>query len=328
MKRKILLVSWSHVDLAFKKFIEHEIGEGFVFFRFSHHHDWNTFNRSIIKNFFHIGKQLLEIIKISRNSEIILFGTNLCRMLFPVLGAKKAFYIYNELPSFSSKLLMFYDQFIFSSADKIYLSSDARRDLIEKIGFNTKRVRVIENITFSSFEQLLFKDGEHKDIKKAILIGTLDETRFGGDVIKLLNSLISEGFSVDVLPSSIKRGLNIHYNGINFLDPIPHEEVISLLKKYDYGILAYEPSSLNNDYAAPLKLYEYINAGLKVICLLPNKGMDAIKINYPTLIFDLNKTENFSFDQYLLERSLFLESALSGNKQFANSVVSKYKCNK
>ena len=66
-KKKVLLVSWSHVDLAFKKFIEDELGEDFLFFRFSHHHKWNTFDRSVIKNFLHIAKQLKEIIIIVKH---------------------------------------------------------------------------------------------------------------------------------------------------------------------------------------------------------------------------------------------------------------------
>ena len=69
-------------------------------------------------------------------------------------------------------------------------------------------------------------------------------------------------------------------------------------------------------YAAPLKIYEYVNMGLRVISLLPNKGIDAMKQRYPELFVDtyLNSySDDYSPEVYGKARKAFLTEAIDTN---------------
>jgi len=50
-----------------------------------------------------------------------------------------------------------------------------------------------------------------------------------------------------------------------FEKPVPVNEVISKAAEADVGIVAYLPTTLNNLYASPNKLFEYLQAGLPVV---------------------------------------------------------------
>jgi glycosyltransferase involved in cell wall biosynthesis len=50
-----------------------------------------------------------------------------------------------------------------------------------------------------------------------------------------------------------------------FEEPVPVDEVISKAAEADVGIVAYLPTTLNNLYASPNKLFEYLQAGLPVM---------------------------------------------------------------
>lgn len=52
---------------------------------------------------------------------------------------------------------------------------------------------------------------------------------------------------------------------ISFLNPIPMEDLIPFLASCDIGLAIYANNSLNNFYATPNKLFEYIMAGIPII---------------------------------------------------------------
>lgn len=317
---KVVLVSWSHVDLAFKKVLEKNICTEFTYFKFTHHVDWNTSKRSRIKNIIHILIQLIYVFRISRKARVIYFGTNLCRLLFPFSNNISTYFIYNELPSTSFGVLTIYDRLVFYFSKNIFVSSESRSVLLNSIGFKTKHVGILENITFSEIR--LTNLHQKNSWNKAILIGTIDKTRFGIETRKHLNALAERGLQIDVLPSRIDFGTDIDSKNIQFLNPVPHDQVLDLIEKYDIGILAYEPVSDNNIYAAPLKLYEYVNAQLRILSLFPNIGIDSVKEKFPALFTSYNFDSEFDIDTYLDQRNKFLCNALASNLEFAKLILS------
>ncbi|HID94310.1 MAG TPA: glycosyltransferase [bacterium (Candidatus Stahlbacteria)] len=52
---------------------------------------------------------------------------------------------------------------------------------------------------------------------------------------------------------------------VNFFKPIPREELIPFISSCDIGLAIYSKNSLNNFYATPNKLFEYIMAGIPII---------------------------------------------------------------
>jgi len=51
-----------------------------------------------------------------------------------------------------------------------------------------------------------------------------------------------------------------------FLDPVPPYEHVSYIASASVGVAAFQPICLNYYYVAPNKLFEYLNAGLPVVC--------------------------------------------------------------
>jgi len=52
---------------------------------------------------------------------------------------------------------------------------------------------------------------------------------------------------------------------IDFIDPVPMVDLVKGLEGYDIGIVPYKPVNLNNYYATPNKIFEYLMAGMAVV---------------------------------------------------------------
>ncbi len=61
-------------------------------------------------------------------------------------------------------------------------------------------------------------------------------------------------------------------NRITFLDPVPPEDIVQRISKYDMGFYLLEPNSYNNMVALPNKFFDFIAAGLAV-CIGPSPSM-------------------------------------------------------
>lgn len=60
-----------------------------------------------------------------------------------------------------------------------------------------------------------------------------------------------------------KIAQNNKYN-VQFLDPVPPENLVESLREFDIGIIPYQPINLNNLYSTPNKFFEYLHAGLAI----------------------------------------------------------------
>jgi|SRR6185369_1529991 len=55
------------------------------------------------------------------------------------------------------------------------------------------------------------------------------------------------------------------YSNVHLHDPVPHEQVVSLVKHANFGLCFIENVSLSDYYCLPNKLFEYVFAGLSVL---------------------------------------------------------------
>lgn len=51
-----------------------------------------------------------------------------------------------------------------------------------------------------------------------------------------------------------------------FVDPVPMHDIVESLRDYDIGVIPYQPVNINNYLCTPNKLFEYMQAGLVVVC--------------------------------------------------------------
>jgi glycosyltransferase involved in cell wall biosynthesis len=74
---------------------------------------------------------------------------------------------------------------------------------------------------------------------------------------------IGWGVLEEKLKSMVKeKGLE---KKVIFTEPVPPNELVSFIRSANLGVVIYQYTSLNNYYACPNKLYEYIHAGLPVV---------------------------------------------------------------
>ena len=71
-----------------------------------------------------------------------------------------------------------------------------------------------------------------------------------------------------------------------FHRPVPHNQVVSEISKYDLGIVTYLPTNLNNYYCSPNKLYEYIQAGLGIVSINLPEPKEVITKYHNGILFD------------------------------------------
>ena len=109
----------------------------------------------------------------------------------------------------------------------------------------------------SKFIKLIHHGGAVKSRKIELMIKMMDylDKRFTLDLMLLPTS-----------PTYLKKLKCMAKNKdkIRFLEPVPTQEVVNCINKYDIGVYILEENSFNNKYALPNKYFEFIHARLAV----------------------------------------------------------------
>ncbi len=101
-------------------------------------------------------------------------------------------------------------------------------------------------------------------------------------------ALCDERFSLDLMLvehdtgylSELKKlATGLALGRINFRDPVPTEEIVTAISSYDIGFYILIPSSDNQRWALPNKLFEFIMAELAV-CIGPSPAMSEVVRRY------------------------------------------------
>lgn len=68
------------------------------------------------------------------------------------------------------------------------------------------------------------------------------------------------------------RAYSTKFSNISFLEPVPFNEIVATINKYDIGLYMLMPTNFNNFHALPNKLFEFIQAKL-AIAIGPSEEM-------------------------------------------------------
>ena len=303
-----LVIYWSAVDIAFVK-IERKKGTRVVYIK--HHKDWST-DRSYVKNLFHhILFNTKIYFQILCADEVKIFGTNAIRIFAPLILLKKNVkVVFNEIPknNFPINLL---DKLIMKKL-KTYVSSEARR----KYFLKTYKcdAGILQNVPFLSYPEVSIR----RDNKKAVYMGLLHAQRFSGFEQKsLLRWLVENDYTLDIYGKKIGNFEFLSHDRVKVFESVPHKDVAEILKRYTVGIVSYYREDINNELCAPLKTFDYISAGLKVLSVNKNIGMCELSEQYPALFNVL--ADDFILDsaQYLEQRIQYLDKAIATNIDFS-----------
>lgn len=302
-----LVIYWSRVDIAFVK-IERKKGTKIVYIK--HHKSWSN-DRSYIRNFFHhILKNTKTCFLILLAHDVKVFGTNAIRIFAPLLLLKKNVkVVFNEVPENKFPINVL-DRLIITKLQS-YVSSEARR----KYFLKTYKcdTRILQNVPFLNYPELSKKE----DNKRAVYMGLLTKQRFPElEQKSLLKWLDDSNYTLDVYGKKIGDFEFLSHHRVRFFDEVPHEDVEGILTNYTVGLVSYYRENVNNDLCAPLKTFDYISSGLKVLSVNKNIGMSELVEQYPALFYLLG--DDFKLDdvKYSEQRTQYLDNAIITNKNF------------
>lgn len=87
----------------------------------------------------------------------------------------------------------------------------------------------------------------------------------------LMMDYVDERFQLDLMLVHSKsayynklEAMAAHRSNVNFIPPVETDEIIAFTSTYDFGIYILEPTNLNNHFALPNKLFEFIQARLAI----------------------------------------------------------------
>jgi glycosyltransferase involved in cell wall biosynthesis len=92
----------------------------------------------------------------------------------------------------------------------------------------------------------------------------------------------------------LKTFARSHGNRVTFLPPVGVEDLVTSLSGFNIGIVPYKPVSLNNYYATPNKVFEYIMAGLPVCVSNLPELWDIVTLNTVGSVFNPNDPKDIA----------------------------------
>ena len=160
---------------------------------------------------------------------------------------------------------------------------------------------------------------------KIVYSGTVSKGRFNDIALKLIE-VCQRDRKIDIYSHYVEDGLLLNPDFFNFKGSVSHSRMLDLLQNYNVGMLTYAIDNNNDLYAAPLKLYEYVNAYMKVLVIGENPGLEEVRQHYPNLFVDIARIEEpLVFDSnYMSERSELLRNAINTNIDLVNQLMENY----
>lgn len=324
-KKKILIVYWAGTLLNFVNELSDRAklqGINIELIRVSHHHTWFKKRnvRSFIINFFYLSTVFIKILS-TRHNITVIFGINAVRILTLFLISKSKYLVFNELPVLNkSKLLFFYDKYIFKNFKNCYVSSELRKDLVLRSYDIFTNLGVLSNIP--SLPEFPVQE-KREDIMYA---GHINSQRMDADFEKLKSFSHQIGGKIHLYGH--KSYEDFDKDIFDYKGQLDHLSMIKKMSDYNYGLLMYPQENLNNEFCTPIKIYEYLAYGCKPVSVKRNKGLLWFEENYPGTILFLDENTKYRSDDVNLNiesAQRCLEDARKDNELFVNEILSNLK---
>lgn len=314
--------SWANTDFIFEELCSAQF-QSYEKIVVEHHADWFTKKKSYIKEFLMICSLIKKAVNVKKTEPIFLFGTNLCRLFYPFLYFRSnVFYIYNELPCLERrKPIFFYDKLIFKSKSTyVILSSEERVKLCQTV------YRVDLSLILVNMPCIQENNQDVVKLNKLIYAGLVNHSRFDSNTLKLLSNLNVE---FDIIGSVVEPSILDSIKEGVYIGELSTYESQLLQKQYRYALLSYTTVDFNNNYCAPIKVYEYVHSGCICVSVNRNEGLVRFLESYPNLFVMLSDLNDYQFSEtrYNEERNLFLKTELSTLTENFKIICSKINSN-
>jgi hypothetical protein len=105
---------------------------------------------------------------------------------------------------------------------------------------------------------------------------------------------------------------------IHFFDSIPHEQLYGIYKRTNLGVILYKGTSLNYEYCAPNKLYEFWSQGIPVI------GHNLKSLTPIFVKYFMGTLTNFENENLIIDSILKLKEDKKLNKEILKNYFEKH----
>ena len=212
------------------------------------------------------------------------------------------------------------------SSARICVSDEMKQFICNVYNVSQENTIVLPNYQSSLFlpSKLLPKKSNHNGSKHIVYIGNILFDDFER-VIQLLNGIATKSIHIHLYPTGTNSVINEIKNHlepnehIHFHKPLPIKELLEKLQQYDYGLVPRPPdrNSINNGFALPNKLFDYLAAGLPVLARNTESISRFIKKNKIGVIFEdvkdlvsniMGNPNSFTFDRdkFVIENHIHL----------------------
>ena len=172
-----------------------------------------------------------------------------------------------DIPAKRSRI----DRFLF----RVLKKQAAKLDLfivpeVNRLNYFRQFVPVSTNasLVFPNTTQTHFAGYEQKENVVFAHIGALGFNHYGRELITAFSNIGHEAelWLIGRTTDEMKRFIQAQQNhSIKLIESVPHSQLKEFYRQIDFGFILYRPIDLNNEYAAPNKLYEMWSYGIPVI---------------------------------------------------------------
>ena len=251
-------------------------------------------------------RQFISVLSLSKEYDgVVIFGTNLSRVLPFLLDRRKIkFAVYNEIGN-GGVLSRLVDRINFKLHSEIICFSTLERHDLYVDKNKVKFGGVIPNIPNINYEYLPVTKPNNEGV---VYCGIINKHRFNEEAISKIKS---SKYSFHLLGPLDNLNLsdcdNITYHGCK-----SHDEAVSFQSLFRFSLLSYPVDDLNNNYCAPIKIYEYINSGCVCVSVNSNKGLEGLLSKYPAIFTLLDYIDEYEFceEDYNSQREKFMSEEL------------------
>lgn len=201
---------------------------------------------------------------------------------------------------FMQRILFKFEEIIYRNAKHIVVLSEGMKSNLLKKGVKETKITVITNLSMNSnFDEI---DVVSRDFYRGKLLcihpGTMGkvngldfvldvaEQYYDEDIIYLL---IGEGNQKNKLKSRIESN---HIKNVIIKDSLPKNEIISIIKQSDVGIMIVDDYEILQDNSAN-KFFDYLAAGLPVVINYGGWQKDVLEENNAGRAFKYNDKQGF-----------------------------------
>lgn len=239
---------------------------------------------------------------------------------------------HENYPRYVMKIAYRIEKYCAKKSDYIITVSDSIKYFL-KIYFNNQNIATVRNIPSYTYPKSsnILRDKYSIPIEVPIFI---------------YQGLISKNRGIDIILDSVNRLKNLRFKCIFLGDgpylndiqafirkydlesriitiqSVPQDELLKYIKSADIGLHAISNTCLNHEYCLPNKLFEYIHAGVGVICTNLKEMSKLVQSHNIGLTFNDNSAEDLSKKmQYLINNNNLINQYKTNSKALSMTLT-------